>query len=116
MEIDEKQEKLDLSDHNLITVTMKRKDKGVNVSKTGKWEEYEYFKTDKDSLKLYKQEVERRLENKHSVSIETLNKILWEEANKTLKKNKIKVKGGGQQIEQPWITDEIKKSIKMRKE
>ena len=64
MEIDEKQEKCDMSDHNLITVTLKRKDKGTSASRVEKWKEYEYFKTDKDSLKKYRHEVEKRLPSK----------------------------------------------------
>lgn len=40
MEADEKQEKFDLSDHNLITVMLKRKDKGTYVVKAERWKEY----------------------------------------------------------------------------
>ena len=36
-----------------------------------------------DSVTKYRKEVEKILENKDTISIENLNKILWEEANKT---------------------------------
>ena len=36
-----------------------------------------------DSVTKYRKGVEKILENKDTISIENLNKILWEEVNKT---------------------------------
>ena len=41
MSIDEKQEKFDLSDHNLIDISLKLND--TNYLRGGKWEETQYY-------------------------------------------------------------------------
>ena len=48
--IDEKQEKIDLSDHNLIEISLKLKD--TNYQR-GKWEEKQYYRLDDESLDKY---------------------------------------------------------------
>ena len=48
MNIDEKQEKCDLSDHNLIEISLKLND--TNNQRRGKWEEKQYYRLDDESL------------------------------------------------------------------
>ena len=45
MQIDEKQEKFDLSDHNLIETTLKMDCDHINYQRRGEWENIEYYKT-----------------------------------------------------------------------
>ena len=119
MEIDEEKQYFDLSDHNLIEVTLERKDKITKTAEKERWETHEYYKTDKDSLEKYRKEVEKNLKYKQDISIEGLNAVLRDTANKILKrkyKKKIKGEGEDRREEQPWITEDIRQSIKLRKE
>ena len=118
MEIDEKKKYFDLSDHNLIEVTLNKKDKNTNITRRERWETHEYYKTDKDSLEKFRKEVEENLKGIQDICIEELNAVLLNTANKILKrkyKKKIKGEGADQVEEQPWITEEIRQCIKKRK-
>ena len=64
MNIDEKQEKFDLSDHNLIEISLKLND--TNYLR-GKWEEKQYYKLDDESLDKYIVQLELDLGNKNDI-------------------------------------------------
>ena len=51
MNIDEKQEKFDLSDHNLIEISLKLND--TNYLRRGRWLEKHYYRLDDESLNEY---------------------------------------------------------------
>ena len=51
MNIYEKQEKFDISDHNLIEISLKLND--TNYLRGGKWEEKQYYILDDESLDKY---------------------------------------------------------------
>ena len=119
MEIDEQQKYYDLSDHNLIMVELRKKVTGTKDKRGKRWEEQEYYKTDKNSLELYTREVSKKLENKENSDITELNSILQRAANKILKKKykrEVRIMGSERNKEQPWITEDIKQSITKRKE
>ena len=60
MNIDEKQEKIDLSDHNLIEISFKLND--TNYQRRGKWEDKQYYRPDDESLDQYIVQLELDLE------------------------------------------------------
>ena len=60
MNIDEQQEKFDLSDHNLIDISLKLND--TNYQRRGKWEEEQYYRLDDESLDKYIVQLELDLE------------------------------------------------------
>ena len=64
MNIDEKQEKFALSDHNLIEISLKLND--TNYQRRGKWEEKQYYRLDDDSLDKYIVQLELDLETTNS--------------------------------------------------
>ena len=115
MEIDEKQQKFDLSDHNLITVAMTF-ETHTDFRKAS-IEEQHYFKVDEQSLKLFAEGVQRRIDGKNIVDIEELNAIMKavaEEELKALYRRKISNKHEDVK-EKPWVTEQVKKAIKTRK-
>ena len=60
MNIDEKQEKFDLSDHNLIEISLKLN--YTNYLRRGKLEEKQYYRLDDESLDKYIVQLELDLE------------------------------------------------------
>ena len=113
MVIDEKQETFDLSDHNMLEIYFK----GNNNSnwKKLKGREHCYWKLDNQSLDKFTEEVKKQIHHTDTVKIEEINAIMKNSADKTLKKNIIRREKDGEQ-EPPWITKEIKESIKLRRE
>ena len=53
MEIDEQQETIDLTDHNLIEISLKLNYMHPYYDKRGKWEEKIYYKLDEKSIEKY---------------------------------------------------------------
>lgn len=114
--VDEERELLDISDHNLLTVTLKIQTGSVNFRK-GKVTRKPYLKTDEDSLEKFSVELEKRLVMREVENMEDLNGLMKEVAEKTLKgvyqrrvNEKYSIK------EPPWITKEIREEIKKRKD
>ena len=50
MDIDENQEAIDTTDHNLLCAGFPLSDRVLNFNRHGKWEKKEYYKTDASSL------------------------------------------------------------------
>ena len=67
MNIDEKQEKFHLSDHNLIEISLKLND--TNYQRRGKWEEKQYYRLDDESLDKYIVQLELDLETTNDITI-----------------------------------------------
>lgn len=115
MKIDEDQELVDISDHNLIEIKMKTSKK-VKYTRN-EWVEREYYKRDKEALTGYKAELERKVNNKEIRCIQELEDTIKEVANRTLKrvyKRKI-VEGQERDEEPPWFTEQIRAEIKERR-
>ena len=118
MDIDEQQEQFDLTDHNLIEISLKLNYMHPNYDRRGRWEEKIYYKLDEKSLDKYITQMEKDL-NTHNanISIEEFNKILERAADKTLmsKYKRRLLKNNQRKSEAPWVNDEIRNEIKKRK-
>ena len=101
MEMDEQQEKFDLTDHNLIEIPFKLNYMHPNYDRTGKWEEKIYYKLDEKSLEKYITQMEKDL-NTHNH-----NKIIGRAYEKTLisKYKRRLLKNTQRKSEAPWAND-----------
>ncbi|MEL6646065.1 MAG: endonuclease/exonuclease/phosphatase family protein, partial [Pseudomonadota bacterium] len=115
MHIDEEKEECDISDHNLITITLDVKYDNGKKFNNKKWKEITYIKDDADSIIKYINEIENKITDQIN-NIEKFNKILKEASDKHLKKTYKRRINKENKIEQPWITEEIRQGIKKRKE
>ena len=114
MRIDEKQEKCELSDHNLIEVLF-RWERKINWNKVTRKESSWYWRTDERSMKRYTQELQRRLNNNRIVNITELNNEIREAADMELKKKYTRKGSQEEKVEPPWMNNNIRKEIKERK-
>ena len=112
MEIDEDKRKYDLSDHCMISISLKIQEDCNNNYVT---EESEYFKVSDD----LKEEFIKSLERKVRMSIGhelTLHEMITATAEENLKrKKKLRTNTSTLEQEAVWMTDEIKEEIKKRK-
>ena len=85
MDIDEQQEQFDLTDHNLIEISLKLNYMHPNYDRRGGWEEKIYYKLEEKSLEKYITQMEKDL-NTHNTNISNgeFNKIVERAAEKTL--------------------------------
>ena len=73
MEVDEKREIYDLSDHYIVRLRLKLK---KNKQKKEKEETIEKYRLSKRRMNNYKKEVKNRLTEKEDIDIMTINKIM----------------------------------------
>ena len=114
MNIDEKQKKFDLSDHNRIEISLKLNDR--NYQRRGKWEEKQYYRLDGESSDKYIVQLELDLETTNDITIEEFNAMVSSAASRTLKstyKRRL-LKEDKCKIEAPWVTEQIILEIKKR--
>ena len=120
MQIDEKQEKFDLSDHNLIETTLKMDCDHINYQRRGEWENIEYYKTDEQSIHSFITELEDNLGKEDNlIPMEDLNMMIRQVADDKLKttyRRRLITSEHYITKEKPWVTDEIRDAIKRRKE
>ena len=115
MNIDEDNEKIDLSDHNMIEanflVTTKKKDK---MSELVQREYYKFEEGDMDEYLVY---VKRKILESGVIdlNLNIMNRFIHEAAEKILKRTYRRRKNENQEVEAPWITEEIRKEIKLEK-
>ena len=113
MEVDEKREIYDLSDHCMVRLSLKRK---KNKQKKKKEETIEKYRLSQRRMNNYKKEVKDRLTEKEDIDIMTINKIMKESPEKYLKV-KIKItKEKAEEKDKKWMTEQIRKEIKKMKE
>ena len=99
MEVNEKREIYDMSDHCMVRLSLKIK---KNKEKKEKEETIEKDRLPQGRMNNYKKEVKGRLTEKEDIDIMTINKIMKESAEKhlkvkikiTKKKQKRKIKNG----------------------
>ena len=84
MEIDEQQEKIDLTDHNLFEISLKLNNMHPNYVRRGKWEEKIYYKLDEKSIEKYITQMEKDINTHNDIPIEEFNKRVGKAADKTL--------------------------------
>ena len=75
MKIDEENEQFDISDHNQVEIYMDIK-RNKKAYKGEEWVVREYYKTDKDSMQRYKEELENDLRQKRVNDMADLEKIV----------------------------------------
>ena len=114
MNIDEKQEKFNLSDHNLIEISLKLND--TNYLRRGKWEEKQYYRLDDESLDKYIVQLELDMETKNDITIEEFNAIICSAASRTLKSTYRRrlLKEDKCKIEAPCVIEQIRLENKKR--
>ena len=83
MEIDEQQEKIDLTDHNLIKICLILNYMHPNYDRRGKWEEKIYYKLYENSIEKYITQMEKDLNTYNDIPIKEFNKIVEGAAEKT---------------------------------
>ena len=116
LHIDEDRELLDISDHNVLTVTLRIQKESLNFTR-GKDIQKLYYRTDEESLEHFTVEIQRRLKIEDIQCFEQLNKVIREVADDLLKAvYRRRYDKKEEKIEQPWITKEIQEAIKKRKE
>ena len=116
MTIDENKEVFDLSDHNLIKVGICIKNM-TNGFKGNDYEETEYYKLDEDSLGNDTKALENEIaESTQDINISKLNNMIKDTADTCLKAVYRRKKGkDSTKIEPPWINEDIRRAIKVRK-
>ena len=116
MNIDEEREIFDLSDHNMITVELKIPERRNTNYKKFKVITKTFMKTDKESLHRFSAEVDARLFYDNVENISELNDVISQSAKELLQaKYRKRVDQEKRVKEPPWITKEIKKKIKERR-
>ena len=116
MHIDEEKEIIEGSDHNLITVNLRFKDK--NIFKKTKWLTNEYYTTKELEVNRFVEKLGKRWKDKEEKDLDGALKAMMEEADKELKRtSKRRVGGeeGNKKVERIWMTDRIRNEIKEKK-
>lgn len=116
MIIDEEQERIDLSDHNLLEIYIKAGQVKRNFN-SKKWIIREYYKTDEASLKIYSNSLQDSILSEKVKSIADLESRIIKAADKCLKKKYRKKNIGIKKaVEEPeWFTEKIREGIRERK-
>ena len=118
MRIDEEKDIIDSSDHCLISLDIKTRENGKNKFRKKRWKTGTYYRKDKDAMKEFGDEVEKRWREKKIEKVEEMVTDMKEAADKILKKNfkrRIGDEGGGKIVARRWMTDEIMKGMKERR-
>ena len=84
LDIDEQQEQFNLTDHNLIEISLKLNYMHPNYDRRGRWEEKIYYKLDEKLLEKYITQMEKDFNTHNNIPIEEFNKIVERAAEKTL--------------------------------
>ena len=115
MNIDEKKNEFDLSDHNLITANFKMELTKAKFNRNN-WVETTFYTTKEESLKKFCKAVEQEIINENIESIEKFDQVMKEKADKELKRTmRQRIDKNKNQTESIWVTDEIREEIKKRK-
>ena len=85
MEIDEKQEAIDVTDHNLLRAKFLKADTMRNFNKHTKWGKIQYYKTDANSLDQLVAKVEEKINTHGVLAKELLNELVVKSINEALK-------------------------------
>ena len=118
MKIDEEKDVIDISDHNLISIEFKARQKCGNNFNKKKWREEECYKKDDSALKEFGDEIEKEWKSNGIESVEEMTISMLEVADRTLKKiirRRISDEGEWERIESVWMNDEIREAINERR-
>ena len=115
MSIDEEKMLYDQSDHNMVLITMTLPTKNINLSK-GQMVCREFYRTDEKSLEDFAFEFSKKVEETEVENIVQFNNLIKSVADEKLKSQYRRRTIETENIqEQPWVTDEIRKEVKIRK-
>ena len=118
MKIDEEKEVIHISDHNLISIEFKARQKCSNSFNKKKWKEEECYRKDESAMKEFGDEIEKEWKNSNIESVEEMTISMLEVADRTLKKiirRRISEEGEWKKIESVWMNDEIRGAINERR-
>ena len=118
MKIDEEKDVIDISDHNLISIEFKARQKCGNNYNKKKWREEECYKKDDSALKEFGDEIEKEWKRNGIESVEEMTISMLEVADRTLKKiirRRVSDDGEWERIESVWMNDEIREAINERR-
>ena len=118
MKIDEEKDVIHISDHNLISIELKARQKCGNGFSKKKWREEECYRKDESALKEFGDEIEKEWKSNGVVSVEEMTISMLEVADRTLKKiirRRISDEGEWERIESVWMNDEIREGINERR-
>ena len=116
MKIDENREEFADSDHHLISIKFKFQIKGEK--RKNKWIKREYFTKDKKALKIYREKLEQFWRNNRIETINEMDKSIMKIAKETLLRVYRRRESDDEEKkeERPWMNDNIRKEIKIRRE
>ena len=114
MKIDENKEEFWESDHHLITIKFKFKKTGEK--RKNKWIKREFFTTDKNALKLYREKVEEHWRNNRIETINEMDKSINKIAKETLLRVYKRKQSDDEERkeEKPWMNDNIRNEMKKK--
>jgi len=117
MEIDEKKEKYDMSDHCYMSACFRMK-RSKECEEEAEVSIREYYRVkDQRSMERFVSRMEEELGMREEMNVLEMEELMGEVADECLKgKLKLKVsKSDGRVLEQPWMTEEIRNGIKHRR-
>ena len=116
MEIDEKQYKFDLTDHNLMEIHLNIGNEKRKCNRKT-WITREYYKTDKKSLEKYSMKLKDSITAQKVNNMKDLESRIIKTANVHLKKTYRRKNIGDIELEEEpdWFTEELRQEIKERK-
>ena len=116
MKIDEKKEEFADSDHHMITIKFKFQKKGEK--RKNKWIKREYFTSNKKDLKIFREKLEQSWRNNKIETISEMDKSILKIAKETLLRvyKRKETDDIEEREEKPWMNDNIRKEIKIRRE
>ena len=114
MENDEDKEKIDLSDHNLVTAEFKLTNQRQKVDKV---EIREYLTTNERALTKFRTNLEEKWSRKGANNVTEMLDDMEKVTERTLKrKRREETLEDGEKREKPWISENTKREIKKRNE
>ena len=117
MHIDEEKEIIEGSDHTLISVSLNI-ERSKNIKKA-EWKEITYYLNTENEIESCIKELENKWKEGDKSNLQKrIDEITEQTENKLKKKKRIKIEGERKKIpvENKWVSDEIKKEIKKRRE
>ena len=112
MQIDENQEIINLSDHNLISIQLKPT---THQQKESQGKNFSFVSRSEEAVLEFTKEVETRIRNNPDINIRHFNNILSESVELHLKKTVKRRKRKSVKEERPWMNKRIEKEISVQR-
>ena len=115
MEIDEDKIMFSDSDHCILSAKFYFKGAEKQSFKKEEWKYFEYYRRDEEALSRYRGEVEKEWIEGYIENKQMEEQSLMMKAEEVLKKKTRKRVGAQEYVENVWMTDQIRKEIKVRR-